>query len=140
MFFQFTKFYPETQNLTKMFMFKKIINMNIKPINFKKYNIKYHKLYMGHIDKRQIVADNKIDLFIDDALKTCTEVQSLGVKSLLMTTRLNKDVDIGNITRVNNWDEINEIIKSYNKAINDGNVIVEKFKGTNEEGENEWVK
>ena len=103
----------------------------------KKYNIKYHKLYMGHIDKRQIVADNKIDLFIDDALKTCTEVQSLGVKSLLMTTRLNKDIDIGNITRVNNWDEINEIIKSYNKAINDGNVIVEKLKGTNEEGENE---
>lgn len=42
MFFQFTKFYPKTQNLTKMFMFKKIINMNIKPINFKKYNIQYN--------------------------------------------------------------------------------------------------
>ena len=51
-----------------------------------------------------------------------------------------RDIYTSNITRVNNWDEINEIIKSYNKAINDGNVIVKKFKGTNEEGENEWVK
>lgn len=84
---------------------------------FEKYKIKYHKLYLGHKDKRKIVEENKIDLFIDDSLKTCNEIQNMGIKSLIMTTRLNKNINIGNLTRVNNWDEIYEEIQ--------------KLKGTN---------
>ena len=78
---------------------------------FEKYNINYHKLYLGHKDKTKIVEENKINLFIDDSLKTCTEIQSIGVKSLIMTTRLNKNADIGDLTRVNNWNEIYEEIQ-----------------------------
>ena len=72
----------------------------------KKNNVNYHKLYIGHQDKRNIVSENKIELFIDDSIKTCKEIQSIGIKTLIMTSRLNKDIDVGNITRVNNWDEI----------------------------------
>lgn len=76
----------------------------------KENNIKYHKLYMGYKDKRKIVEDNNINLFIDDSIRTCNEVQSMGVKTLIMTTRLNKNADIGKLIRVNNWDEIYNII------------------------------
>ena len=83
-----------------------------------KYNINYHKLYLGHKDKRNIVRENNIDLFIDDSIKTCNEIQSIGIKSLIMTTRLNKNIDVGKIIRVNNWDEIySEIQKMKNGEI-----------------------
>ena len=81
---------------------------------FAKQNIKYHKLYMGHLDKRNIVQKNKIELFIDDSIKTCNEIRSLGVKTLIMTTRLNENIDTEGIIRVHNWDEINEQIKKLN--------------------------
>ena len=81
-----------------------------------KYNINYHKLYLGHKDKRNIVLENKIELFIDDSIKTCNEIQSLGIKTLIMTSRLNKNIDVGKNIRVNNWDEIySEIQKMKNK-------------------------
>lgn len=81
---------------------------------FVKHNINYHKLYMGHLDKRDIVQENKIDLFIDDSIKTCSEIKSLGVKTIIMTTRLNENIDTKEIIRVNNWNEINEQIKKLN--------------------------
>ena len=85
---------------------------------FDKYNIHYHKLYLGHKDKRNIARENNIDLFIDDSIKTCNEIQSIGIKSLIMTTRLNKNIDVGKIIRVNNWDEIySEIQKMKNEEI-----------------------
>ena len=65
-----------------------------------------------------IVKENNIDLFIDDSIKTCNEIQSIGIKSLIMTTRLNKNIDVGKIIRVNNWDEIySEIQKMKNGEI-----------------------
>ena len=76
-----------------------------------KYNINYHKLCLGHKDKRNIVEENKIDLFIDDSIKTCNEIQKKGIQTLMMTTRLNINIDIGEILRVNNWDEIYEQIQ-----------------------------
>ena len=82
----------------------------------KKYDIKYHKLYLGHEDKRDIVKENNIDLFIDDSIKIYDEIQSLGIQTFLMTSRQNKDIDVKKIIRVNNWKEVYEKIC----AIGDG--------------------
>ena len=39
------------------------------------------------------------------------------IKSILMTTQMNKDIDAGEITRVNNWIEIYDEIENYKKTI-----------------------
>lgn len=77
------------------------------------HDVKYHKLFMGHIDKRKICNENNINLFIDDSLKTCEEIESIGIKTLLMESRRTKEMDTGNISKVKDWLEIRE--KIFNK-------------------------
>lgn len=77
----------------------------------KNYNIYYDSLYMNHQDKRNIAKDNKIDLLIDDSIKTCIEIESIGIKTFLMNSRINEHIDAGKITRVNSWFEIYEKIE-----------------------------
>ena len=82
-----------------------IIN-NITKEWLKKYNIHYHKLYMNHQDKRNIVEENKINLFIDDSIMICKELENIGVKTFIMNLRVNEKTDVGKMTRVNSWNEI----------------------------------
>ena len=79
------------------------------------HGFKYHKLFMGHIDKRKICDKNSINLFIDDSLKTCEEIESIGIKTLLMESRRTKEMDTGNISKVENWLEVRE--KLLNKEV-----------------------
>lgn len=72
------------------------------------HGFKYHKLFMGHIDKREICNENNINLFIDDSLKTCEEIESIGIKTLLMESRRTKEMDTGNISKVKDWLEVRE--------------------------------
>ena len=76
-----------------------------------KNDIHYHKLYLGHKDKRNIARENNIELFIDDSIKTCNEIRSLGIKTFIMSSRQNEKIDAKDLKRVNNWNEIYEIIK-----------------------------
>ena len=69
-------------------------------------NIHYHKIYMGHLDKKRIIQKNKIDVFIDDNFKNCKEASNLGVRTLLMDSRINKNLNYENIKRVFSWNEI----------------------------------
>lgn len=71
-----------------------------------RHDVHYHKLFINHVDKRKISMENNIDLFIDDSLKTCREIESIGIKTLLMTSRRTDKIDVGSITRVDNWKEI----------------------------------
>lgn len=71
-----------------------------------RHDVHYHKLFINHVDKRQISMENNIDLFIDDSLKTCREIESIGIKTLLMTSRRTDKIDVGSIIKVNSWDEI----------------------------------
>ena len=79
------------------------------------HDFKYHKLFMGHIDKRKICNENNINLFIDDSLKTCEEIESIGIKTLLMESRRTKEIDAGDISKVENWLEVRERI--FNKEV-----------------------
>lgn len=56
--------------------------------------------------------EEKIDLFIDDSYDTCRELEKIGIKTYLMTTKMNEQIDVCNLLRVYNWEEIyNEIQK-----------------------------
>lgn len=81
----------------------------------KKYSINYNKLFIGHLDKRKISKENNIELFIDDSYKTCKLISETGIKTLLMNSRINKDMKIKDIERVFSWKEIREKIKSYGR-------------------------
>lgn len=80
------------------------------------FNIKYDGLYLGIIDKLTFFKENKIDICIEDSYETCRECTNNGIKSILMTTAMNKDIDAGEITRVNNWLEIYEEVENYKKC------------------------
>lgn len=73
-----------------------------------KYDIHYDKLFIGHLDKRDISKQNNIELFIDDNYKTCKLISETGIKTLLMNSRINKDMKINDIEKVFSWKEIKE--------------------------------
>ena len=75
-----------------------------------KYNIHYDKLFIGYLDKRDIVKKNNIELFIDDSYKTCKSISDIGIRTLLMNSRINKDMKINDIERVSSWKEIKKIL------------------------------
>ena len=77
----------------------------------KKQEIHYDKLFMGHQDKREIVTENNIDIFIDDNYKTCKQISELGVRTFIMNSRLNKDIQDDEIERVFSWEDIEQKIK-----------------------------
>ena len=76
-----------------------------------KNNIKYNELFLGHKDKRKIIQDNNIEVFIDDSLKTCMEIYEMGIKTLIMDSRINKNMKEDKIERVFSWKEIETKIK-----------------------------
>ena len=62
-----------------------------------------------------VAKENGIDLFIEDSYDACKKFSENGIKSILMTTKMNQDIDQGSIVRVKNWKEIyEEILKVEN--------------------------
>lgn len=80
-----------------------------------KANIKYDKLIINASDKLEVCKENDIDFFIEDSYETCTELSEVNIPSILMTTKMNENIDEGNIKRVHSWQEIYEEIKKYKK-------------------------
>ena len=67
-------------------------------------------------DKLKAAKENGIQVFIEDSYDTCKELLENGIKSILMTTKMNQDIHQGNIVRVKNWKEIyEEILKIENE-------------------------
>lgn len=93
--------------------------MNIKNCNTEEitrksldsFGIPYDKLYLHISDKITFCKEHNIDLFIEDSYETCRELIDIGIKSILMTTKMNSDIIDEKIVRVNNWNEILEVIQ-----------------------------
>lgn len=84
--------------------------------SLEKFNIVYDSLNLHISNKLDFFKENNIDICIEDSYETCREMQNNGIKSILMTTKMNSDIDAGDITRVNNWNDIyNEITRLYSK-------------------------
>ena len=75
---------------------------------------------MGYLDKKRIIQENNVDIFIDDNFKNCKEASNLGVRTLLMDSRLNKNLNDEKIKRVFSWNDIErdliQKIHEYNKG------------------------
>ncbi len=59
------------------------------------FNIPYDSLYVGISDKLTFFKENEIDVCIEDSYETCREFTNNGIKSILMTTKMNKEIDNG---------------------------------------------
>ena len=77
---------------------------------FVKYKIKYDQIIFEQKDKVKSVIDNKIDLFIDDNEMICKSIAEIGIKTLMMDSRINRNIEIEGVKRVYNWKEIENVI------------------------------
>lgn len=80
-------------------------------------NIPYDKLIVNAKEKLQFCIDNGIQIFIEDSYETCEQLEENGIKTFLMTTKMNENIDAGSIERVKDWDEIYEKIEEFLKII-----------------------
>ena len=70
--------------------------------------IEYDKIFLGHEDKRAIIKENNVDIFIDDSFKTCKLVSEMNVKTLMMDSERNQQMEDDKIERVFTWKEIEQ--------------------------------
>lgn len=79
------------------------------------FNIPYDGLYLGVSDKLTFFQEHKIDVCIEDSFETCKEFSDNGIKAILMSTPMNKDIEVGDIARVSNWLEVYDEIEKYRR-------------------------
>lgn len=72
----------------------------------KKYKIPYNDLILNAVDKLEICKEKGITIFIEDSYNTCLQLESNGIKTYLITTKLNKNIKCDEIERVSNWNEL----------------------------------
>ena len=97
-----------------------IENCNTEEItknSLEKNGILYDKLLINASNKLEAAKENNIDLFIEDSFETCSELKNSGIKSILMTTKMNNQIDAGSIPRVNNWKEVYNTIKNIENKV-----------------------
>lgn len=78
-------------------------------------HIEYNDIVLNAENKGKVALDKKLDLFIDDSFKNCTDVANTGIKTYIMDTRTNKGLNAENITRVYSWPDIYDRIKKEEK-------------------------
>lgn len=86
-------------------------NITIKTL--KDNDIPYDKLIINASDKLKFCQENNIQIFIEDSYETCKQLEENGIKTFLMTTKMNENVDAGSIERVKDWDEIYEKVERF---------------------------
>ena len=91
--------------------------------SLKRYNIPYDSLNMQIGDKLDFFKKNNLDICIEDSFETCKQFEENGIKSVLMTSKMNERIDSGTITRVNSWNELYEEIQKYKHEIGIENKI-----------------
>lgn len=86
-------------------------NITIKTLKDNK--IPYDKLIINASDKLKFCKENGIEIFIEDSYDTCKQLEENGIKTYLMTTKMNQNINAGDIERVEDWNEIYQKVKSY---------------------------
>ena len=101
------------------FITARLMNINdcdtegITKKSLKDFGIPYDSLNLHVSNKLEFFKENEIDLCIEDSYQTCRELTDNGIKSILMTTKMNADINDKEIVRVNNWNEIYEEVEKY---------------------------
>lgn len=86
-------------------------NITIRTLNDN--DIPYDKLIINASDKLKFCQENNIQIFIEDSYETCKQLEENGIKTFLMTTKMNENIDAGSIERVNDWDEIYKKVEDF---------------------------
>ena len=82
-----------------------------------KNEIKYNKIITECEDKLLECKKNHVDIFIDDKIETCLELEQGGVHSFLMNTPFNNSLDEKNLVRVFSYIDFYYKIKKLNNNI-----------------------
>lgn len=77
----------------------------------KNQNIHYDNLVVNASTKLEAVIENKVDIFVDDSFENCIAVSNSGIKTFIMDTRCNKNLDNPNIERVFSWPHLEHEIR-----------------------------
>ncbi len=77
-------------------------------------NIVYDKMICT-LNKNQACLDEQIDVMIDDLPSNCDAVSSVGIMPILFTSQVNLQLNTDYI-RVNQWDDVIEIIKQIERG------------------------
>ena len=83
----------------------------------KNNNIPYDKVIFNAFDKLKFCKENDIEIFIEDSYETCKELEENNIKTYLMTTKMNQNIDAEEIERVKEWNEIYLKIQEYLKNV-----------------------
>ena len=68
---------------------------SITKSTLEKYNIPYDRLIMNVDNKLEFCKKYGVEVFIDDSFETCLGLSSEGIKSYLMSTRMNRNIETG---------------------------------------------
>ena len=108
----------KTENNNIFFITARLMGIdNCDTLNITKNTIKdinYDELIIES-DKLKICKEKNIDIFVEDSYDTCKELQLNGIKTYLMTTKMNEKIENSEIERVKSWDEIYLKISNYIK-------------------------
>lgn len=74
-----------------------------------KYQIPYDKIVVNGLDKGTLCKEEKIDLFIDDSIRNCTDVSNQGIDVLMVSTKFNESNK--NFVHMNDWKQVYKYIK-----------------------------
>jgi len=93
-----------------------IENCDTEKITLKTLNenkIPYDKVIINASDKLRVCQECGIELFIEDSFETCKELEENGIKTYLMTTPMNRNIDVGNVERISDWLDLDKKIHNY---------------------------
>jgi len=93
-----------------------IVNICIEDL-VEKNNINYDKLITECNNKLLVCKENNIDIFIDDKIETCLELQNGGITSFIMNTPFNNQLDEKNVVRVFSWVDLYYKIQEVKNSI-----------------------
>lgn len=79
----------------------------------KENKIPYDGLIINASDKLIFCQEYGIEIFIEDSFETCKELEDNGIKTYLMTTQMNRNIDSGNVERISDWLDLDEKIHNY---------------------------
>lgn len=75
-------------------------------------NVPYDKLIVNAENKQIAAKQENLDIFIDDSFKNCQMVSDIGIKTFIMDTRTNRNLDDERIKRVYSWPYFYSVFKN----------------------------
>lgn len=79
-----------------------------------KHHLPCDDIAFDSVDKLQDCRKFKVDLFVDDSVKNCTDVARGGISTLLFTSVVNRE-ELSDIKRVESWAELERCIEAMEK-------------------------